>query len=73
MLIVCPTMEKYRKECIVGPFLEAMKILRSGLSHSGLYAAFLSDSDPSKIHRKALGLYYMLKSWHDEMGLSMKL
>ena len=65
-------MEKYRKQCIIGPFIEAMKILRPGLSHAHLYTAFLCDSDPSKIHRKALGLYYMLKSWHDEMELDMK-
>ena len=72
LLVACPALESYRAKCGVGAFLNAMRILRPAISLSKLYSLYLSDCDTSKIKQRALSLYYMLKAWHDELGIDFK-
>ena len=72
MLIECSSLSSYRAKCSIGPFLEAMRLVRPGISAWKLYSLFLADSELAKIRQRALGLYYMLKAWHDELGITMK-
>ena len=71
LVVECPSMEIYRNNCSIGPFLKGFKSLNPQISPLKLYSLILCDERPDEIRAKAIGLYSMKLGWHSLMKIPL--
>ena len=71
LLMECPSLELYRSNSILGPFITANKILNPSISNLKLYSKFLDDRNIDNLKNRIVAMYSMKYAWHTLMNISM--